>query len=161
MSKSSELSHLDQKGQPQMVDVGDKKVNLRQATAEALVVFPEQAFCKILAGDNPKGGIIEPARIAGIQAAKKTADLIPMCHQLPLDSVAFDFTVMPDEFTLKIQCCARATAQTGVEMEAMVGASNAALVIYDMTKALSKGIEIKSTRLLEKSGGKSGPWQAQ
>jgi cyclic pyranopterin phosphate synthase len=161
MSNSPGLSHLDQRDQAHMVDVGAKQISSREAVAEALVVFPPAAFDLVKSGDLPKGGIVEPARIAAIQAAKRTSELIPMCHQLPLDSVEIDVVTDSRQSTIRITCTARATARTGVEMEAMVAASTAALVIYDMTKALSKGIVIERTRLLRKSGGKSGLWEAQ
>jgi len=161
MSNSPVLSHLDQRGQSHMVDVGNKPITAREAVAETLVVFPPAAFDLVKDGDLPKGGIVEPARIAAIQAAKRTSELIPMCHQLPLDSVEIEVVTDSRQSTIRITSTVRATARTGVEMEAMVAASTAALVVYDMTKALSKGIVIERTRLLRKSGGKSGLWEAQ
>lgn len=161
MSEASDLSHLDDDGRARMVDVGDKPITHREAVAEARVLFPAGIFAEVLAGNLPKGGVIEPARLAGIQAAKRTSDWIPLCHPLPLDEVKVDVQPLTDETGFRVLCSARATARTGVEMEAMVGASAAALTVYDMTKALSKAIRIDSLRLLRKSGGKSGPWQAQ
>ncbi len=160
MGNSSELSHLDRTGNPRMVDVGEKKVTHRIAEAEARVVFPLAAWEKVLAGDLPKGGIETPAKIAGIQAAKRTSEWIPLCHPLPLDSVNIEIDATTG-CTLQVRCIAQATARTGVEMEAMVGAAAAALCLYDMTKALSKGIVLQEVRLLRKSGGKSGEWTAQ
>jgi cyclic pyranopterin monophosphate synthase len=162
MSEGFELSHLDESGQSRMVDVGDKQPSRREALAESRVRYPEAAFQKVVAGELPKGGIVEPARIAGIQAAKRTSDLIPMCHPLGLDHVEVKVTAESGgEPVLVVECLCRTSGRTGVEMEAMVGASVAALTLYDMCKALDKGICIESTRLLAKSGGKSGRWTSQ
>ena len=162
MSEGFELSHLDDEGRSKMVDVGGKTPTQRSAIAEARVHYPQEAFLKVLAGDLPKGGIVEPARIAGIQAAKRTSDLIPMCHPLALEQV--DVLVTPTDLEtceLVVRCSCRLTGRTGVEMEAMMGATVAALTLYDMSKALNKGIRIVEVRLIEKSGGKSGRWTAQ
>ncbi len=162
MAEQNPLTHLDPAGRARMVDVGDKEPTLREAMAEARVVFPEAVFPRVLAGELPKGGLVEPARIAGIQAAKRTAEWIPLCHPLPLDRVDVEVTPEPaGRPELVIRCTARATARTGVEMEVLTGAAAAALTVYDMAKALSKGIRIEGLRLLRKSGGRSGPWQAQ
>ncbi|HEX9793744.1 MAG TPA: cyclic pyranopterin monophosphate synthase MoaC [Planctomycetota bacterium] len=162
MSEPSELSHIDAAGRARMVDVGDKAVTDRQAEAEAWVVFPAAAFAKVCAGELPKGGLAEVARLAGVQAAKRTAEWIPLCHVLPLDAVEVSVEPAPDgRAALQVRCRARAMARTGVEMEAMVGAAAAALTVYDMTKALDKGIRIEGLRLLRKSGGRSGRWEAQ
>lgn len=145
-----------------MVDVGSKPVTLRTAEAEAIVRFPVEAFHKVLAGDVAKGGIVEPARIAGILAAKRTSELIPMCHGLSLDWVQVTISPLEQgEPALRVRCRASLEGKTGVEMEAMVGAAVAALTLYDMTKALDKGIVVEKVRLLEKTGGKSGTWRAQ
>ena len=145
-----------------MVDVGDKSVTRREAEAEALVRYPSQAFQAVLAGEVPKGGVVEPARLAGLMAAKRTSDLIPMCHQVALDGVEVDIVPHADgDPVLQVRCRAWTSARTGVEMEAMVGASVAALTLYDMTKALDKGIRLENVRLIRKSGGKSGTWEAQ
>lgn len=141
-----------------MVDVGDKEVTRRSATAEASLLFPPGVLGDILRGEGPKGPVIEVARIAGIMAAKRTGELIPMCHPLGLDAVEIDVDQVGDD-TLRILCRAACGGRTGVEMEAMTGASVAALTVYDMTKAVSKGIEIQGVRLLEKTGGKSGHWR--
>ncbi len=145
-----------------MVDVGGKEAGRREAEAEALVRFPPAAFRALMEGRGPKGAVIEVARLAGIQAAKRTADLIPLCHPLALDAVdvriAADASGAP---VLRVRCTASVHARTGVEMEAMVGAAVAALTVYDMTKALDKGISLEAVRLVRKSGGKSGPWAAQ
>lgn len=145
-----------------MVDVGGKAETRRTATAEALVRFSSETFPRILAGDLPKGGILEPARIAGIQAAKQTANLIPMCHPLLLDQVEVEIHPLEGGVpVLRVRCRASLSGRTGVEMEAMTGAAVAALTLYDMTKGLDKGIQLENVRLLEKIGGKSGRWQAQ
>lgn len=162
MSKGSELSHLDDQGRSKMVDVGGKQPTLRVAIAEAQVAYPPEAYAKVLAGDLPKGGIVEPARIAGIMAAKRTAELIPMCHPLSLEQVDVEVTASDaDTCRLTVRCTCSLVGRTGVEMEAMSGAAVAALTLYDMSKALDKGIQIESVRLIEKSGGKSGRWTAQ
>lgn len=146
-----------------MVDVSSKPSTQREAVAEARVQFPEGLLATVLRGAGPKGPIQEVARVAGILAAKRTGDLIPMCHPLGLDFVEVSFEeagaeAHPDQ--LRITCTARCEGPTGVEMEAMTGASVAALTVYDMTKAASKGIEIIGLRLLSKKGGKSGVWSA-
>lgn len=145
-----------------MVDVGGKVAGRREAEAEALLRFPPAAFQAILEGRLPKGGLVEPARIAGIQAAKRTSDLIPLCHPLALDAIQIEVDVPdPGQPCLRVRCTASVHARTGVEMEAMVGAAVAALTLYDMTKALDHGICVESVRLVRKTGGKSGPWAAQ
>jgi len=144
-----------------MVDVGEKPETRRRAEAEARVCFPPEVFARVLSGDLPKGGVIEPARLAGVQAAKRTADWIPLCHPLPLDCVEVEIEPgSPEDGFLRVRCQARATSRTGVEMEALVGACAAALTVYDMTKALARGIHIEGIRLLSKSGGRSGDWTA-
>lgn len=157
--------HLDPEGYAQacMVDVGAKPVSARSALARARLVFPEGILEGIRSGEGPKGSleaILETARTAAIMAAKRTGDLIPMCHPLGLDFVQVDFQVLEGD-TIEVHCRASNTGKTGVEMEAMCAASVAALTIYDMTKALSKGTRIESIELLEKSGGKSGVWRSQ
>mgnify|MGYP002628554351 CR=1 FL=1 len=162
MSDSPSLSHLAADGSPRMVDVGSKTPSARAALAEAIVRYPEATFQRILAGDLPKGGIVEPARIAGIMAAKRTAELIPLCHGLLLEQVSIEIHPLESgEPAFQVLCRASLTGKTGVEMEAMTGAAIAALTLYDMTKGLDKGIVIEKVRLLAKSGGKSGPWKAQ
>jgi cyclic pyranopterin phosphate synthase len=149
------LSHYDSAGRVSMVDVGAKKVSRRTATARAYVAM-DPAVIEALP-ENPKGDPLEVARIAAISAAKKTSDLIPLCHQLPLSHVGVEFRV--ERAGIEIIASAATAAQTGVEMEALTAASVAALTIYDMTKALSKAIEIQSIYLLEKTGGKSGTYR--
>jgi cyclic pyranopterin phosphate synthase len=140
-----------------MVDVGAKPVTARSAVARAIVRFPAGVLADVLAHGGPKGPIVEVARLAGIAAAKKTAELIPLCHGLPLDQV--DVRISPlGARELEITCSASCTARTGVEMEALTGAAVAALTVIDMTKALDHGIAIGSVELLEKRGGRSGTW---
>lgn len=154
------LSHVNEEGRPVMVDVGRKTVSRREAQAKALVVFPPEVFSQLETGSgsgswmSPKGSVLGTATIAGIQAVKKTSDLIPLCHPLPLDGI--DVVCRPIAgSTVEILCTVKTTHKTGVEMEALTGASVAALTIYDMTKALSHAIVIKSVSLVAKTGGKS------
>ena len=162
MNSFDKFSHLDEQGRSGMVDVGEKKETQRVAVAEARVVFPASAFSSLLDGANPKGSILEVARIAGIQAAKQTSTLIPMCHNLNLNKVSVD--IIQDsgvKNSLLVICEVSCEGKTGVEMEAMVGASMAALTVYDMTKSLDKGILIEKVVLKRKSGGNSGEYRAQ
>lgn len=155
MSNSGEkLSHYDDSGRAQMVDVSAKAPTRREAIAQAFVELNDAVLAAL--PQNPKGNPLEVARFAGIQAAKKTADLIPMCHPLPLSFVDIEATVVTGG--VRILATAATVAGTGVEMEAMTAASVAALTIYDMTKALDKGIVIREVKLLSKSGGKSGDY---
>jgi len=149
------LSHYDESGRASMVDVSAKTDTVRTARAEAFVKL-RPAVLKALP-DNPKGDPLEVARIAGVMAAKKTSELIPMCHPLLLKHV--DVIIKPERGGLRILSTVTTTGATGVEMEALTAASVAALTIYDMTKALDKGIEIREIHLLEKTGGKSGDWR--
>ncbi len=142
-----------------MVDVGAKEVTERTALARARVRFPAGCLAGVLAGRGPKGPIEEVARVAGILAAKRTGELVPMCHPLALDAVDVSFRAVGED-VLEVRCRASCRGRTGVEMEAMVGAATAALTVYDMTKALDKGIRIEDVELLEKSGGRSGVWTA-
>lgn len=154
-SRSHKLSHYDDFGRAHMVDVSAKAPSRREAVAEAFVELNEAVLTGL--PQNPKGNPLEVARFAGIQAAKKTADLIPMCHPLPLSFVDVEATVV--QGGVQIRATAATVAGTGVEMEAMTAASVAALTLYDMTKALDKGIVIREVRLLSKSGGKSGEYR--
>ena len=149
------LSHYNAAGEVSMVDIGDKQVTERKAKARAFVSMQPDVIEAL--PNNKKGNPLEVARIAGISAAKKTADLIPLCHQLPLTHVGLEFDVKKNG--IQITATAATAARTGVEMEAMTAATVAALTIYDMTKALDKGIEIQQVHLLEKSGGKSGEYR--
>ena len=158
----SDLSHVEGEGseaRSRMVDVGEKPVTKRRALARARVVFPEGVLERVLEGAGPKGPIEEVARVAGTLAAKKTGDLIPMCHPLGLDHVEVAFEVTAPGI-LEIRCEASCEGKTGIEMEALTGASVAALTVYDMTKALTHGIRIESVELLEKDGGRSGAWRS-
>jgi len=149
------LSHYTRAGEVAMVDISQKRVTSRTATARAFVAMSPEVIRSL--PDNAKGDPLQIARIAGISAAKKTSDLIPLCHQLPLSHVGVQFQV--ESTGIEITVTASTAAQTGVEMEAMTAASVAALTIYDMTKALDKAIEIREIHLLEKTGGKSGTYR--
>lgn len=153
-NKSKKLSHYDAAGRAAMVDVSAKQLTLREAEARAFVAM-SRAVMRALP-QNPKGDPLEVARVAGIMAAKRTAELIPMCHPVPLSKVDVQLKVRKDG--VAIRSLARTTAVTGVEMEALVAASVAALTVYDMCKALDKGIEIREIALVRKSGGKSGDY---
>jgi cyclic pyranopterin phosphate synthase len=156
---SGELTHLDAAGQASMVDVGDKPATERRAVARALVRVSPQTAAKVAAGDAPKGDVIGVARIAGIQAAKRTSELIPLCHPLALTYVGVEGAIDADAGTIELTAEARTTGPTGVEMEALTAASVAALTVYDMVKGVERGAEIASVGLLEKSGGRSGHWR--
>jgi cyclic pyranopterin phosphate synthase len=143
-----------------MVDVGAKPVTDRRAVARAVVQMAPATAALVQAGDAPKGDVIGVARIAGIQAAKRTAELIPLCHSLPLSFVDVEAVVDADAGTITLTAEARTSAQTGVEMEAMTAASVAALTVYDMVKGVERGVTVGELALLEKSGGKSGTWRA-
>ncbi|MGN6187552.1 MAG: cyclic pyranopterin monophosphate synthase MoaC [Conexibacter sp.] len=155
----AELTHLDDAGRARMVDVGGKDVTARRALARAVVRMSPATAAAVRDGDAPKGDVLGPARIAGIQAAKRTWELIPLCHQLPLSFVDVVATVDAEAGTVTLAAEARTTAQTGVEMEALTAASVAALTVYDMVKGLEKGVAIEQVALLEKSGGRSGDWR--
>lgn len=154
------LSHLDDKGQARMVDVTEKAVTDREARAEAVLRMAPQTLKMILDGRHPKGDVLAVARIAGIMAAKRTHELIPLCHSLNLSSVRVDLSPCEDGRGVHIQTSCRLSGQTGVEMEALTAASVAALTLYDMCKAVDRGMVIERVRLLEKKGGRSGHWQA-
>jgi cyclic pyranopterin phosphate synthase len=149
------LSHFDKAGRARMVDVSTKAISKREAQARAFIVMKPAVLAAL--PENPKGDPLEVARVAGIMAAKRTAELIPMCHPLPLSLI--DVEVRVCENGVEILAQVATTAQTGVEMEAMVAATVAALTVYDMTKALDKGIEIREIALVSKSGGKSGEYR--
>ncbi|MEN9221006.1 MAG: cyclic pyranopterin monophosphate synthase MoaC [Thermostichus sp. BF3_bins_97] len=160
------LTHLDESGQIRMVEVGDKPITARLATAQGQVRMTEAALQAILAAQGgsssklSKGNVVETARLAGIMAAKRTADLIPLCHSLPLSSIKVDLDPDPHLPGFLITATVKTNAQTGVEMEALTAVSMAALTLYDMTKALEKTMVIENIRLLRKYGGKSGPFEA-
>lgn len=151
------LTHIDDEGKARMVDVGEKEVTRRRAVAKARVAMKPETAAAIKDGAIKKGDVLAVARVAGIQAAKRTSELIPLTHPLPLDHVAVDFEVK--ENCVEIRAEASVTARTGVEMEALCAAAGAALCIYDMAKAIDRGMTITDIRLEEKSGGRSGEWK--
>jgi len=154
----SKLTHLDAEGQARMVDVGGKTPTQRAAVATGRIRMSPQALAAIREGTAAKGDVLATARIAGIMAAKKTGELIPLCHPLALDAVTVDFAF--EDGALRVTARASLSGKTGVEMEAMTAVSLALLTIYDMAKAVDKGMVIEQVRLLSKTGGKSGDWQA-
>lgn len=154
----SKLTHLDESGAARMVDVSEKAVTSREALAGAIVRMRPQTLELVLEGGHKKGDVLAVARIAGIQAAKRCSDLIPLCHPLMLSSVEVEFEPDLQHSTIAVRAQCRLAGQTGVEMEALTAASVAALTIYDMCKAVDKGMVITDLQLLEKRGGKSGDW---
>lgn len=158
--EQNRFTHLDEHGHAHMVDVTEKQISERVAIAEAWVVVNQETYALITQGEIKKGDVFATARIAGIQASKRCAELIPLCHPLALTKVKVEFELFPEQCKIRVQALCKLAGRTGVEMEALTAASVAALTIYDMCKAVDKGIVIESTRLLEKSGGKSGHWKA-
>jgi cyclic pyranopterin phosphate synthase len=156
----TKLTHIDEQGAARMVDVSAKDTTEREATAEAVIVLSEEAFDAVSSGEAPKGDVLAAARIAGIMAAKKTPELIPLCHAIPLSKAEVAFEMLTEKNAIRITATAKTVARTGVEMEALTAASVAALTIYDMTKAVDKAAVIEGVRLLAKSGGKSGSYTA-
>ncbi|WP_374405529.1 cyclic pyranopterin monophosphate synthase MoaC [Pelagerythrobacter sp.] len=154
----NKLTHLDESGAARMVDVGGKPATARSATATGRIAMAPATLAAIREGDLPKGDVLAAARIAGIMAAKKTGELIPLCHPLALDAVTIDFALEDDG--LRVTARASLTGRTGVEMEALTATSVALLTIYDMAKAVQKDMAIEGVRLIEKTGGKSGNWRA-
>ena len=152
------LTHLDESGAARMVDVGGKPATARSATAEGRIRMAAATLAAVREGSGPKGDVLAAARIAGIMAAKKTGELIPLCHPLALDAVSVDFAFESDG--VRVTATDSLTGKTVVEMEALTAVSDALLTIYDMAKALEKGMTIEGVRLLAKSGGKSGDWRA-
>ena len=155
----SELSHLDAAGRARMVDVGDKPSSDRRAVARAVVRVSAETARAVQAGDAPKGDVLGTARIAGIQAAKRTSELIPLCHPLALSFVGVEGSVDAGKGEIVFTAEARTTGPTGVEMEALTAAAVAALTVYDMVKGIERGARIAEVELLEKSGGRSGEWR--
>ena len=151
-------SHFDDSGRPMMVDVGGKEWTIRRAVAECFIELPEAVYKALREGEVAKGDPVRVAELGGIMGAKRTPDLIPLCHPINLESVRVRCN-LTEHRQLRIECEASARDATGVEMEALVGVTVAALVFYDMCKALDKGMVIKEARLLEKSGGRSGNWK--
>ena len=159
MTGAGELTHLDQDGKAIMVDVGDKEKTLREAVASGSVMMKLETL-ELLTEGAPKGDVLAVARVAGIMASKQTWQLIPLCHNVPLNSVKIDFSIDNLQHQVIIKATARCTWNTGVEMEALTAVSVAALTIYDMCKAVDRGMVIGDIRLLKKSGGRSGTFQA-
>jgi cyclic pyranopterin phosphate synthase len=158
MADGRRLSHLDESGAARMVDVSDKAETAREAIAEGYVAMQPETLAMILEGRMPKGDVVAVARIAGIMAAKQTSSLIPMCHPLPITGVTVD--IEPVEGRVRIAATVKTTGKTGVEMEALTAVSVTALTVYDMCKAVDRGMRVEGIRLLEKRGGKSGEWLA-
>jgi cyclic pyranopterin phosphate synthase len=152
------LTHIDRTGRPRMVDVSDKAITARRAVAEALVALSDETLNLVIDGTNVKGDVMSVAELAGVMGGKRTSDLIPLCHPLPLTDLVV--AVTPDRAAggLRIRAEAATTGPTGVEMEALTAASVAALTVYDMVKGVERGVEIRSIRLISKTGGKSGDW---
>jgi cyclic pyranopterin monophosphate synthase len=155
------LTHFNQAGEAHMVDVGDKVITQRSAIAEGLIRMQPTTLQLIIAGEAKKGDVLGVARIAGIMAAKKTADLIPLCHPLALSKVSIDLLPLPDDHAVQCTATVQTSGQTGVEMEALTAVHITLLTIYDMCKAVDKGMTMEGIRLLEKTGGKSGHWQRE
>ena len=160
MSTSSPLTHFDAQGQAHMVDVGAKAETARRAVAHGRIRMQADTLAMIQAGNAKKGDVLGIARIAAIQGSKRTSELIPLCHPIPLTRVAVDFEIDPAACAIDCTVTAETVGRTGVEMEALTAASVALLTIYDMAKAMDRGMVIESLRLLEKEGGKSGHWMA-
>ena len=158
---ANELTHLDRSGQARMVDVGGKPVTMREALAGGRVRMSAQTLKKALAGDSKKGSVRAAAEFAGIMAAKRTAELIPLCHQIALSSVTVEINADEAAGALMVTACAKTTGQTGVEMEALTAVAVACLTIYDMLKALDRAMVIDSITLLEKKGGASGDYRVR
>jgi cyclic pyranopterin phosphate synthase len=157
----NDLTHLDDQGQARMVDVGAKDVTEREAVAAGRVRMRRETLSLLRAGDLPKGDVLGTARVAGIMAAKRTSELIPLCHPLLLTHVGVEFAFDEELSAVEIIVTVRCRGRTGVEMEALTAASVAALTIYDMAKAVERGMVIEGIRLLEKRGGKSGEWRRE
>lgn len=154
------LTHFDGKGDAHMVDVSDKAVTSRIATAEGHITMAQETFDIISEGRAKKGDVLSVARLAGTMGAKKTPDLIPLCHPLPVTKVAVELTLDPDLPGVRVEATVKTTGQTGVEMEALTAVSTAALTVYDMAKAVDKAMEISGIRVILKDGGKSGRYEA-
>ena len=158
---NNNLTHLDANGHAHMVDVSEKEVTTREARAEAYICMLPETLAMISEGRHRKGDVLAVARIAGIQAAKRCSDIIPLCHPLMLSKVTVDLIPEPGLNRLRIETLCKLNGRTGVEMEALTAASAAALTLYDMCKAVDRGMVIEGVRLLEKVGGRSGHWQAE
>jgi cyclic pyranopterin phosphate synthase len=156
-----ELTHVDESGKVKMVDVTEKPATHRRAVARGRVLMNAATLAKIVQGKIAKGAVLETARVAGILAAKKTAELIPLCHPLPLSHVQVDLHAEPGKQAVEIEASVRVSGSTGVEMEALTAVCTAALTVYDMCKAIDRGMTISDVRLMEKTGGKSGTYKRQ
>jgi cyclic pyranopterin phosphate synthase len=159
VSEGSSFTHLDEQGRPRMVDVGEKAVTRRAAVAEGRIRMSAETLAAIVGGDTPKGNVLLIAQLAGITGAKRTADLIPLCHPLPLTSVEVELAPDPALPGVRATAVAKVDGKTGVEMEALVAVSCALLTVYDMCKARDRGMAIEGIRLLRKEGGRSGTWE--
>lgn len=157
----TEFSHINRRGEASMVDVSGKAISVREARAEGYVRMSAETLDKIIRGEHHKGDVFSVARIAGIQAAKQTSQLIPLCHPLMLSKVAVDFDAQPQHNRVRIESLCRLSGQTGVEMEALTAVSIAALTLFDMCKAVDPAMVIDGIRVLEKQGGKTGHWLAE
>ena len=157
----SDFTHFNKQGEAVMVDVSEKKDTVREATASGRIRMSEECYLKVKNVDMKKGDVLGVARIAGIMGAKKTSELIPLCHILNLSKLEVEFIFNDNTFEIETRCTAKTTGKTGVEMEALTGVNVALLTIYDMCKAVDKGMEINEVHLLRKSGGKSGVWERQ
>lgn len=157
----SRLTHLDDEGRARMVDVGEKAVTVRECVARGVVHMAPETLAAITEGRTPKGDVLAVARIAAIQAAKRTSDWIPLAHPLPLDVVDVELRPDPATSSVEIEARVRAQARTGVEMEAMVAVTAAGLTVYDMCKAIDRSMRLDGVRLVRKSGGKSGEWTSR
>ena len=158
-SERRRLSHVDRMGRPRMVDVSAKPITARRAVAEAAVAVSPETMSLVIDGGGSKGDVLGVAELAGVMGGKRTSELIPLCHPLPLTDLQVAITPDRAAGVLRIRAEAATTGQTGVEMEAMTAASVAALTVYDMVKGVERGVEIRGVRLISKSGGKSGSWQ--
>ena len=157
---AASLSHLDESGRARMVDVSDKDITRREATARAVVRMRSETLRLIREGKAAKGDVLAVAQIAGVMAAKRTPDLIPLCHPLPINGVSLNFSFDEAHASVVIQATVKVSGRTGVEMEALTAASVAALTVYDMCKAVDRGMRIAEVRLVHKAGGRSGEWRA-
>jgi cyclic pyranopterin monophosphate synthase len=160
VSDANPLSHLNERGEARMVDVSDKTVTAREAIAAGFVAMLPATLALVIDGDAKKGDVLATARIAGIMAAKKTHELIPLCHPLPITKATVDFDMSHGPVGIHVQALVKVTGQTGVEMEALTAVSVACLTIYDMLKAVDKGMILSDIRLIEKTGGRSGTYRA-
>ncbi len=158
-SERRRLTHVDRSGRPRMVDVSAKPPTARRAVAEALVAVSPETMSLVIDGGGPKGDVLGVAELAGVMGAKRTSDLIPLCHPLALTDLVVAITPDRSSGVLRVRAEAATTGPTGVEMEAMTAASVAALTVYDMVKGVERGVEIRSVRLISKTGGKSGTWE--